>query len=259
MAQPRAARRPQRAGIAFAALTVAIGLALAAAVVTFLGSLQETTTVVRAARDLPAFTQLTAADVRAVSVPAAGVPEGALRRVEDALGRFTLGPVVAGQTLMRGNLADVEQDRSLLAARLTRVGGAAMRAFAVPVDTHDLFGGEQGLKAGDRVDVIAVVKLQTGGGGQQQVEFADTILQNVPVLAVLGGGDLATGSGKGAVVLGVSHEQAQMLAFAQAHGTLRLALVPFTSEDQPTRAVTSESFLSRLGILPRPPAPAAGP
>ncbi|HEY8426606.1 MAG TPA: hypothetical protein VIK73_11425, partial [Limnochordales bacterium] len=68
-AQARAATpRTQRLGLVFAALTVLIGLALAVAVVFFLSQTQRTVTVVRAVRDIPAFTQLTAADVRAVSV-----------------------------------------------------------------------------------------------------------------------------------------------------------------------------------------------
>ena len=51
MAQPRVPRRPQRTGVVFAALTVIIGLGLAGVVVAFLSSLQQTTTVVQAARD----------------------------------------------------------------------------------------------------------------------------------------------------------------------------------------------------------------
>lgn len=256
MAQPRVPRRPQRTGVVFAALTVIIGLGLAGVVVAFLSSLQQTTTVVQAARDLPAFTQLTAGDVRTVSVPAAGVSPGVVRRVEDAIGRFALGPLVAGQTLMEGNLADVQAEQSLLAGRLTRLGSPATRAFAVPVENQDFFGGEAGLRAGDRVDVIAVVKLQTAA--QEQIEFADTILQNVPVLSVLGGSEMTGAGGGGAVVLAVTHEQAQMLAFAQAHGTLRLALVPYASENQPTAPITIQSFLQRLGIMgaPAPETPA---
>ena len=246
-----AAPRTQRMGLAFAVLTVLIGLALAGAVVVFLSQTQRTVTVVRAVRDIPAFTQLTAADVRAVSVPAAAVPEGALRSVEDAIGRFALGPIAQEQTLMRGNVADVEADRSLLKSKLTQIGNKGTRAFAVPVAAQDLFGGEQGLKPGDRVDVIAVVKLDTGQN--RAVEFADTILQNVPVLAVLGGGGgVSGGDQQGAVVLAVSHEQAQMLAFAQAKGTLRLALVPYASEDQPTQAITTDTFLQRLNLQAAP-------
>lgn len=101
------------------------------------------------ARALDGAQPLTASDVELRGLPLDAVPEGALRDPADAIGRYTRGPLSAGQLLVRSALAD---DATIFATGLLPPTG--MRAMAVPVTAAHAVGGA--LQPGVRVDVIAV-------------------------------------------------------------------------------------------------------
>lgn len=261
MAQAAVARgkaKLPRSTMIYLGLTVVTGLLLAVLLAFFLSSIQATTTVIRTTRDIPAHTVIQAQDVRPVAIPARGRPEGAITRVEDVVGKFALAPLVAGQTVLAGHVTDVNQDRSLLANQLTQVKDPQIRAFAVPVSGPNTFGGESGLKAGDRVDVIADLEVPAQDGSK--VTFAQTILRSKLVLKVIGGSqDLVGQDDNQAVVLAVTNEEANLLAYAVDHGKIHLALVPYVAEDRPTEPVTPQTLFQRLNLrVEAAPTAAAG-
>ncbi len=157
---------------------LAAGLA-AAAVATALPLLAPpaapTLSVVAATRDLLPGTPLSAADLAAVALPVAVVPEGALTSVNDLVGRTVAGPVRRGEALT---------DVRLLGSSLVRRRGTV----AAPVRLADPATAAL-LRPGDRVDVLA-----TPADGQ--AESATTVATGLEVLAVPAGGD-----GEGALVV----------------------------------------------------------
>jgi pilus assembly protein CpaB len=166
--------------------------------------------VVVAARDLAAGTELAAADLRTVSMPVALVPAGASRRAAGLIGRTAAGPVRRGEAL-----TDARVVGPGLVAGL-RPGESA----AVPVRLADPDAAAL-VRAGDRVDVLGTPVDPDGGqataGGTVEVASA------VRVLAVLGSRDPADG-----VVLVVATTQpvARALAGALARHRLTVTVRP---------------------------------
>jgi len=122
-----------------------------------------TSTVLTAARDLPAGAMLRTADLARTPLDPAAVPHGALTSPAAAVGRTTTGAVRAGEPLTDVRLvtASVLRGRPDLAAVPVRIGDAA----AVRL-----------LRAGDLVDLVAA--------DPQGREPAVTVASGVPVLAV---------------------------------------------------------------------------
>jgi Flp pilus assembly protein CpaB len=177
--------------------------------------------VVVAAQSILRGTTLRAADVRVLEMPRAYEPPGSIARVSQAAGRVALGAIAMGEAVTETRLARV---RAGPVASLTPEG---LRAFAVPTS---LPAGV--VVAGDHVDVLA-----TFGSGQPHTETAAT---GVEVLMVLGapapGGSGGAGGGFDAGATGappsttlmllVSSQQAEGLAFASAFATLSVSIAP---------------------------------
>ena len=225
-------------------LGISIVLALFAAlfavqaVKTFSGAV----TAVVAAQELSPFEVVTQAKVKLSEVPAASVPGDAIRSLKELEGKYTRGYVLPGEVLRKGHLAGTGSDRSALSAKLTERKRPEVRAFALPFTAETCVGGA--LKEGDRVDVIASVKI---GSGQQEVAFAKTVAQNVEVLKVCAPGD---NIGKGALVLALTPQQVEDLSFALVNGTVRFALNPLSTDENAakTPGVTGKAFLERYGF-----------
>jgi len=143
------------------------------------------------------------------SVPARYRPPEALAAPEQAAGRILAADVRAGD--------------AVTAARLAPPGGpvaalipVALRAFpvaaAIPPGT---------VTAGDRVDVLA-----TFATGQPHTE---TVVSGAEVLVVMAGQGLDELGAGTTVVLLVSPEVAERLAFARAFADISLAVAPPTS------------------------------
>jgi pilus assembly protein CpaB len=140
--------------------------------------------------------------VVAVEVLAETLPPGALRDVEEALGRTLGADVVAGEVLT--------------AARLAPPGGPiaalvpdGLRAVAVAT-----FLPTGIVSRGDRVDVLAT--FAEGG--------TEVVATGAEVLLVIGGtGDLGEAT---TLVLLVTPETARSLAVARAFGDLSVAIAP---------------------------------
>ena len=209
--------------------------------------------VVVAARDVPANTVLTADMLEVVSLPEDAIVDGAYATAALLPGMAVRFPVAKGEqiTPVKVGLATVDDGRDL-----ALVVSQGRRAFAVEVSEVTGVGGL--LLPGNSVDVIAVFSETTAGADK-----AVTLLQNVVVLAVaqeaqeplapavepdatLDGGVIARRP-DGAerqpdartVTLAVTLEQAQLLALAQEHGRLWLALRPGGDDENLTPDETS--------------------
>ena len=165
-------------------------------------------------------------DVRAVSWPAASVPEGAFENAEAVFPKDATGP----RTVLRA----MEVGEPLLPMKVTQPGEAAgiaatltagMRAFTLTVDVNSGVSGF--LRPGDRVDVY-----WTGGGDEGGM--TRLIHSNLPLIAIDQETDEERSSPTIARTITVEATSAEVakLAQAQATGRLTLALVGVRDETE---------------------------
>jgi len=191
-----ARRRPIAA--LFAAVAVLAGLQANAA------PAPPRTSVLTAARDLPAGAVVRADDVTSVEVDPAAVPAGVLPGPRAAIGRTTTTPVRRGEPL-----TDV---RLVTASLLDGYPGLV----AVPVRIGDP-GAVRLLRVGDRVDLLAA---DPQGRGP-----ASVVGDRVPVLAIPQPGEESPGLTNGAlVVVGLDPEAAREVAQASVSSFICVVL-----------------------------------
>jgi Flp pilus assembly protein CpaB len=209
-------RKLSRRSKAFVVIALACG-ALAFQVVrgyaTELAALRPVTgdpvAVVVAARTLTRGTVLADGDVRTERVPAAFAPPGAVRALDDAV----------GETLV----SDLAEGEAVTATRVAVAGGpvaslvpSGLRAFAIRA-----FVPAGSVRAGDRVDVVA-----TYGGPHP---YSDTVASALEVLSTSDVGDgaiAASGDGSTSLVLLVTPDAAERLAYATAYADLAVSIAP---------------------------------
>jgi Flp pilus assembly protein CpaB len=156
-------------------------------------------------------------------VPSAFVQPGAFRSVPEAVGRVALSDLSTGEAATRTRLARV---RAGPVASLIPQG---LRAFAVPTSLPP-----GAVAPGDLVDVLATYA--------NEAAHTETVVAGAQVLVVMGA-DQGTGAGGGTDVLGtdaaaagatggptlvllVSPEQEEHLAYARAFADLAIAIEP---------------------------------
>lgn len=216
--------------VASLALSVAAGLLLrayvtrAASVAVAAGP---EATVVVASNPIERGKALSSPDLRLARMPVLYMPPGALTELSQAAGRVALADLAPGEVVTETRLARVR------AGPVASLVPRGLRAFAVPTSLPP------GLVApGDLVDVLA-----TFSTGQVHTE---TIATGVEVLLVLpsggagrggsagsghsGGLDLDVGaaglSGATTLILLVSPDQQERLAFARAFANLEVTMAP---------------------------------
>jgi Flp pilus assembly protein CpaB len=174
------------------------------------------TTVLVAARDLPAGAVLAPGDVRAVPYPPARSPEGAAHTVSAVVGRRAVLPLRRGEPITDVRLLDD--------ALLRRLAPAGDDLVAAPVRIAD--AGEVALvRAGDRVDVLAGPAAGADVGGAASTatpQAATTLLHAALVLTVPA--PASASAADGGLIL-VSARPAEAAALAAAAATSRLSLV----------------------------------
>ena len=113
------------------------------------------------------------------------VPSGAIFRVEDVAGKFTLQPIAAGQPLLVQNLVTISPGAG---GTITTTSSLAAllpdNKIGVVLPASDLMSKSGEVSTGDHVDVLAslaVVGSGEGKGGQVTL----MTLQNVPVVKAL--------------------------------------------------------------------------
>ncbi|WDF32533.1 Flp pilus assembly protein CpaB [Arthrobacter agilis] len=193
--------------IACLLFSAAAGVAVEAAV----GDDVATTTIITAARDLPAGTVLTDADLVPWELPDEAVPPGALRQATDAVGRQVATPLLRGSPIPPTNLVG----DGLLA-------GTPPGTVAVPLRPADP-ATVRLLTPGQRVDVI----LRTGNG--YDVAADSTVLaRSAAVLWTDAGAEATSWPGAdaegGLVVVAAAPGEAAALAGSSSSGDVHLIL-----------------------------------
>jgi pilus assembly protein CpaB len=173
----------------------------------------DTATTLAAARDLPAGTALTAADLAPVKIPPQLVNGGSITNPSEATGKQLAAPLRKGQLLM---------DSQLLGPGL--LTGAAPGSAAVPLRMADP-SSIQLVSPGQLVNVVL-----TGANGYDQSSPSEVLASSVPVLWTSGQGGksgqwLGAGETDGLIVVAAAPEQAARLAGASTQGKLFFVLV----------------------------------
>jgi pilus assembly protein CpaB len=161
-----------------------------------------------------------------------------------------LAGAVVRETILKGEpVTERKLVRAGQSGYLAIVLQPGMRAMAIPVSVETAAGGF--VLPGDRVDVLLSRQVQ---GAQGQVHRADTVLQNVKVLAI----DQTTKAPEdgaqsvvGAVAtLEVGESDAEALAQADAQGDLALTLRSYADVGGPsgrtTRLLTTDAGMVRV-------------
>jgi pilus assembly protein CpaB len=199
-----------------------------------------------AARDLPAGSVLSSADVRLVAWPADALPAGYARTVAEVVGRGVVAPLRANEPLMAGKLA-----RKEAGGGLPILIPEGMRAVSVRVD--EVIGVAGFVTPGTRVDVLATLP-----AGQDRIAGTRLVLQNVQVLAA-GQSIARDNDGKpqaaAVITLLVLPDQAEILALSSAEGRIQLALRNTMDGTQvSTGGIRTTGLLGNAAPPPAPPA-----
>jgi Flp pilus assembly protein CpaB len=173
----------------------------------------DTATTLAAARDLPAGTALTAADLAPAKIPPQLVNAGSITDPREATGKQLAAPLRKGQLLT---------DSQLLGPGL--LAGAPPGSAAVPLRMADP-SSIQLVSPGQLVNVVL-----TGANGYDQNSPSQVLASAVPVLWTSGQGGktgqwLGTGETDGLIVVAAAPEQAARLAGASTQGKLFFVLV----------------------------------
>ena len=176
-------------------------------------------TVVVAGEPIHRGATLVDAQLRLVRLPQAFAPPGSLEDIASAAGRVVLADLAAGEVVTQTRLARVR------AGPVASLVPRGLRAFAVPTSLPP-----GAVAPGDRVDVVA-----TYASGQPHSEV---VVEAVEVLFVLGpsqsahegslGLDAGAAGAEAAttLVLLVSPDQEERLAFARAFASLEVGIQP---------------------------------
>lgn len=229
-------------GAMFLVGAVLFALAAAFLSVRTVQGFNETAQAVVAVKDIPAYTQVTRDDVRMADVPKAAIPADALTKLDAIVGRYLKSPVYKGDVIRSARIADVKGAGGLMSARVSELGRPDLRAFALPYTTENGVGGE--IKPGDRVDIVASVKMDTANG---QVGCGKIVGRNVLVLTAQPGQQNSAGT----IIVALTPQQIEDIAFALTSGQVRFALNPYNSDEKAsnTTGVTSQDWLAKYGFI----------
>lgn len=229
-----------RRGLIFIGLALAMGVA-AAYITTRLAptpAAAETaatsglTPVVVVRTNVPVASILTKEHVKTVQWPSDHVPGGALRSVDQAVGRVVRRPIAAGEALL-----EIALFATGSAGGLPSVIKTNFRAVSVKVD--NVIGVAGFVTPGSRVDVMATIRRVDLA---KALPFAKVILQDIRVLAVDQKlEEIKTGAPElvSVVTLEVDPLQAEHLIYAAHEGRLQLALrSPGDNKKVTTKSIT---------------------
>jgi len=232
-------------------IVVAIGLALAAMLLTLLyvsnvrRSVQTDASNVQvyvAGKDLPTGTSgaqiVKHHELRVVSVQKKDVVPGAISSPAQVDTLMLAAPLYEGEqvTLRRFTNAAAQGIRAQLSG--------AMRAVQIAGDANQVLEGT--LNAGDRVDLVANLHLQSSTG--QPSNASRIVLRNLRVLGTAGGATAKVGpaasNNESSVILAVSDVQVQRLFFVLKNADWTLELRPVLNPaDSHSRTDTSDTVL----------------
>ncbi len=187
--------------------------------------------VLVAARDIPQGAALAPADLVWRTFPPESMNQGFVQEQNqpsapsDMAGWVTRRPFLAGEPITIGSII-ARNERGFMAAQLA----PGFRAVSIEIESGTAAGGY--IQPNDRVDVIVTSRVEVqreSGGGEEEIR-TDVVLEDVRVMAI--GEHVQTQAGGQAperaqgdfAVLELSADDAQTIAFADALGSLSLAL-----------------------------------
>jgi pilus assembly protein CpaB len=205
-------RRASRASRRLTLIAVAIAVGGGLAFQRYAEDLERTarpggplTDVVVAGSDLARGATLGPEDLEVAQIPEGFVPPGAVARVDALAGRSLLAPIAEGEPVTESRLGPAGGP----VAALIPYGFRAV-ALTTPLPRGSVV-------AGDRVDVMAT--FATGR------PYTDTVVGSAEVLQVLAA-ERSTELGGTTLVLLVSPEDAERIAYARAFADLSVAIAP---------------------------------
>ncbi|MBC7241288.1 MAG: Flp pilus assembly protein CpaB [Anaerolineae bacterium] len=171
--------------------------------------------VVVASRAIAVRSVLAAEDLQLTKLPVSAVPEGAVSRLEDAVGKITMVDLYAGEVILSQRLLDPN----------TVTGDGRLALFItedevlVAIPANQLLSQVNVLKPGDHVDLLFSldVPVRTGtqaAGEEKQVTFS--LLQNLTIAAIIRSGASAENPQSGtpqALLLTVNPQEALVLKY----------------------------------------------
>jgi len=222
--------------------------------------------VVVAARAIEVRSPLTAEDLELKELPVEAAPEGAVRELEEAVGKITLVDLYPGEVILAQRLVDpnvITGD-----GRLALVVAEDEVLMAFPA--QDLMSRVGVLKPGDHVDLLFSLDFpvnrgtevspaagetaegEAAGAGQEEEQATFNLLQNVTIAAIVTG-QTPTGGEAGAaeaILLTVSPQDALLLKYAKdAGGIVDIVLrAPGTERPFSTEPVDVDYMIHRYRI-----------
>jgi pilus assembly protein CpaB len=210
-------------GFGYVAAAVVVGMVATFGIHRYISAKTRVPTVVTApvavaTRDVAPGTALTAEMVKVASWPRELIPPQSASSLTQVQGRVATMAIANGEPILNRKLAPEGT-----AAGLSGLLNMDKRALTVRVD--DVSGVAGFIHAGDRVDVLADLKLP-----DDKEHFCKTILQNILVLSA---GQIWEQKGENnpaivnTVTMELSPDQAEVLNLASNEGKIRLALRNF--------------------------------
>lgn len=214
----------------------------------------QTTPVLVAAREIPAKTTLTAADLKVQEFNVDSKPAAALVKPEDAIGKITIQSIGVGEPMMPQKFSDPKNPAFVvIPAAFIGPDGAPksdspnFRAMSITVADTAAVGGA--IQPGDIVDIVFAlnfdpVKLLRSPRPEQTADFsAKIILERVPILARLAS----------SYTIRTDAVTAERIAYLQASGG-QLSFLLRAPKDERAAGTTGTTFggVQRAFNLPIP-------
>lgn len=220
-------------------IALVAGLVAAFLTVSVVRGATRLTSVIVANQEIQPYTAITAQMLTVQQVPASAVAADAVKDPAALVGRYTRSLVLPDSVMRDGYLATAAGNSGSVAAKLSESSVPGARAMAIAVDNTTAVGGT--LQVGDRVDVIAAVKIERTNA--PTTTLSKVIAKGVPVLYTTPSDSAA----KATVVVQVNQSMAEEIAYAQISGTVYLATVPYKTEltQVETTGVTPDIFYQR--------------
>lgn len=190
--------------------------------------------IVVAAADIPVRTLIDRSMVAYRAIPVAGVHPLAAKAVDDVVGRYASGPIVAGEQVITARLSSHERPY-----RFTSDISPNHRAIIIPVRPGDGVGSS--VRSGDIVDIVMACDEKLFGR-----PLARTIAWGLRVLDVrTESGASFTKSQDGqpvAIVLEVSPQEAERIIFAMHYGAIFFSINGYDGKSEATTGVTPDDL-----------------
>ena len=202
----------------------------------------QTTPVLVAAREIPAKTQLTVADLRVIEYNVDSKPAAALAKAEDAIGKVTIQTITVGEPILPTKFADPKAPTFVVIPTTFLDPNGAIksdtpnfRAMSITVSDAAAVGGA--IQPGDSVDLMMTMQfdpnkyLQRTTPNQMSDFSAKIILERIPILARLAS----------VYTIRVDTATAERIAYIQSSGG-QLAFLLRAPKDERASGTTGVTF-----------------